>query len=192
MLNFVELPNGLVIANVTPHTITFWREDWSEPVEVAPSGKVVNAKPVEKFVAEVCDGACGMNHGTGQIHTSNECGLAGVAKLVSTEFVAQDDAEEILAYCEKMNVLPVGSIIAAQAYPGRVVAMAPAKGYERVAVPLAKNVQEAINALIFGLDSALSNIDNRYTDSELSAIATLKEAMNAPSKRMSPDKFTVF
>lgn len=190
MLNIGQLPNGLRIANVTPHAITFWTPEWSEPVEVPPSGKVVNAKPNEVKVGEVCDGSCGMPRGKALEECG--CGQPGAAALVNTEFVPQADAEEILAYCESIGALPVGSIIAAQAYPGRVVAMTPAPGYERVAVPLPKPVQDAINTLIAGVTSALDHSALEMSEQEAAAIRVLQGAMTATTKRMSPSKFTVF
>jgi hypothetical protein len=189
MLNTVTLPNGLKIANVTPHAITFWTPEWSEPIEVPPSGKVVNAKPNEVQVGEVCDGSCGMPRGKALEECG--CGQPGAAALVNTEFVPQADAEEILAHCESIGALPVGSIIAAQAYPGRVVAMTPAPGYERVAVPLPKPVQAALARLIDGyLDTRLNEGVN---DSPLEeTIEVLRVAMHTPTKRMNPNKFTIF
>ena len=45
--------------------------------------------------------------------------------------IIQEIKDSIL---EKKNILIIGSIVAAQAYPGQVVAMTPAPGYERVPV----------------------------------------------------------
>lgn len=191
MLNTVTLPNGLKIANVTPHAISFWTPGWSEPIEVPPSGKVVNAKPNEIQVGEVCDGSCGMPRGKA-LETCG-CGQPGAAALVNTEFVPQSDAEEILAHCESIGAVPVGSIIAAQAYPGRVVAMTPAKGYERAIAPLPQTVQNDIKFLIKSLlDFADNYIGSPLTGAEADAVSRLESAMNAPTKRMNPNKFTVF
>lgn len=190
MLNTVTLPNGLKIANVTPHAISLWTPGWSEPIEVPPSGKVINAKANEVQVGEVCDGSCGMPRGKA-LETCG-CGQPGAAALVNTEFVPQSDAEEILAHCESIGAVPVGSIIAAQAYPGRVAAMTPAPGYERVAVPLPKPVQDAINSLISGLQSALDHSSLAISEQEAAAIRVLQGAMTAPTKRMNPNKFTIF
>lgn len=190
MLSVVVLPNGLRIANVTPHAITFWTPEWDEPVEVAPSGKVVNAKAKEARVGGVCDGSCGMPRG--KVLEECGCGQPEAAALVETTFVTEPEAEEILAWCEQKQAVPVGSIIAAQAYPGRVVAMTPAPGYERVAAPLPKPVQDAINTLIDSVWGASAYTGYPASDKEKAAMQTLQDAMTAPTKRMNPNKFTVF
>ncbi len=190
MLNTVTLPNGLKVANVTPHAITFWTPEWSEPVEVTPSGKIINAKPNEVRVGGICDGSCGMPRGKALEECG--CGQPESATLVETTFTTSPDAEEILGWCESHQAVPVGSIIAAQAYPGRVVAMTPAKGYERVAVPLPTPVQDAINVVLAGFDSALSLTNSWYSDEEVAATNTLRNVMAAPTKRMNPSKFTIF
>lgn len=102
------LPNGITVFNATPHSIRFWREDWSEPVEVETDA-AINAKPVETLVK-----------------TENN------VQFVKTDFVGDDTGKSIINEVTQ-GVLIVGSIIAAQAYPGKVVAMTPAQGYERVA-----------------------------------------------------------
>lgn len=102
------LPNGLKIFNATPHPITFWSEDWPDIVEV-PCDTVVNAEPQEN-VAKSDNGVT----------------------FVRTLFVGTDEGREIVAQAMAQGAVVVGSIIAAQAYPGFVVAMVPCKGYERV------------------------------------------------------------
>ena len=103
------LPNGVKIFNSTPHPIRFWDESWSEPVEV-PSHVVLNAEPAE------------VDAGTGP----------GGVQLVRTQF-NQTNRGRITLSVIPDNVVVIGSFIAAQAYPGRVVAMTPCAGYERVA-----------------------------------------------------------
>jgi hypothetical protein len=58
----------------------------------------------------------------------------GGVELVKTRFVADPASEQDLAALEAKNPgsIIVGSIIAAQAFPGRVLAMVPAPGFERV------------------------------------------------------------
>lgn len=58
---------------------------------------------------------------------------ASGAKLVRTCFVASAESLETLDRLERENpnAVIVGSMIAAQAFPGRVVAMIAAPGYER-------------------------------------------------------------
>lgn len=103
------LPNGLTIFNATPHVIRFWREDWDEPVEVE-SDAVLSAKIVET------------------IHEETER-----YTLVKTQFVPDDPAENLIGDAYEMGAdIIIGSIIAAQAYPGAVFAMVPVPGYGRV------------------------------------------------------------
>ena len=109
------LPNGLVVFNSTPHPITFWREDWKEPVSVEPD-ELINAKAVEVPV-----NSGGTRHGEDTIW------------FVRTSFEGTDEGRAIISRVKNQVDVIVGSIIAAQAYPGDVVAMCPAPGYERVA-----------------------------------------------------------
>ena len=99
---------GTRIVNTTPHEITFRQEDQDVTV---PSGDViVNAKPVETVVREV-DGI----------------------QFVRTEFQADPETEEIVReIAEKTGAVIIGSIIAAQTFPGLVFGMTPAPGFERV------------------------------------------------------------
>lgn len=102
------LPNGITVFNATPHAIRFWRDDWSESLEIE-TDVLINAKPVETLVK-----------------TENN------VQFVKTDFVGDDTGKAVIEAVPQ-GVLIVGSIIAAQAYPGKVVAMTPAPGYERVA-----------------------------------------------------------
>lgn len=55
-------------------------------------------------------------------------------KFVRTEFVGTEEGKETIERIKSVyNIVIVGSIIAAQAYPGEVAAMTPVEGYERVA-----------------------------------------------------------
>ena len=99
------------IINVTPHPITM--QDWEGNVyTVEPCGVLINACPVEEAAGTHLSGA----------------------KLVRTRFEADPTSEEALARLERENpgAVIVGSIIAAQAFPGRVFAMVPVPGFERV------------------------------------------------------------
>ena len=104
----VKFKNGVRVLNVTPHPIRF--QDGDELVEVEPSGVVINARIEEEVVKE------------------------GVPMLVTSTFKPDKDSEEALSKIEKEfpGVLVVGSVIAAQAFPGRVVGMVPVEGFERV------------------------------------------------------------
>lgn len=109
----MELPNGLRIFNATPHVVRFWREEWDEPVEVA-SDEIISAKVEERFIRYFL-------------------GSHDAVSLVCPVFVGTDAGREIArkALADGAHIV-VGSIIAAQAYPGLVVGMTPAPGYERV------------------------------------------------------------
>lgn len=102
--------NGVRYINVTPHPINFGYED--KVIELPCSGHIINAQPQEVTV-KVTNGV--------------EC--------VNTQFLKNEEGESILhkIKCVYPNALIVGSIIAAQAYPGEVVALTPCPGYERVA-----------------------------------------------------------
>lgn len=104
--------NGVAVVNTTPHPISFLD---GEQVITVPSSSdlIINASPCEKQVDEI---------------------------LVKTAFIPTSEGSDII---EKIGEAPmpegatrrviIGSIIAAQAYPGAVVGMTPAPGYERVA-----------------------------------------------------------
>lgn len=103
---------GTQIVNCTPHPIRFQAHDGSV-VTVPCSGFTLRATPEEVVV------------GT----THND------VILVSTSFVGNDATENELESLEAMfpKAMIVGSIISAQAYPGRVVSLVPVPGFERVA-----------------------------------------------------------
>lgn len=100
--------DGVEIINVTPHTITFGVGEGT--VEV-PSHVIINAAAVEQ-------------------HVKKEGGV----EFVNTTFLANDKNRDIVIGLTKQfpNAVIVGSIIAAQAFPGKVVAMTPCPGFERV------------------------------------------------------------
>lgn len=105
------LPNGLTVFNATPHTITFWHEDWPEPVEIE-TDEVISATIAEKVVDRLQTGSSTID-------------------LVTVEFASDESAFHLIEEAYEMGAdLVVGSIIAAQACRG-VVAMTPAPGYER-------------------------------------------------------------
>jgi len=120
------------IINVTPHVIRF-QNAGNVVYEVEPCGVLVNARPIE-------EGAglrlfCGYQPSECQTEHYGHCENCGYAvELVRTRFVATPEEEEKLAVLEAENsgAIIVGSIIAAQAFPGRVLAMVPAPGFERV------------------------------------------------------------
>jgi len=103
---------GVTYINVTPHPVVFRREN-GEEFTVPPSGVVINARPVEEPAGE----------------------RSGV-RLVRTRFVADPSSATKLDELESRypGAVIFGSIIAAEAFPGRVLALIAAPGYERVPV----------------------------------------------------------
>ena len=97
--------------NVTNHPIRF-QSATGEVYEVAPSGIVIDARFQEEMVG---------SHSSG-------------VQLVRARIVPTSVAEEQLKKLEAAHPgeLIVGSLIAAQAFPGRVVAIVAAEGFERV------------------------------------------------------------
>ena len=107
-----ELPNGVKVVITTPHPVNFYWEEAPDKCFVVPGSNIlINAKPVEAEVGQI-----------------------GVAKLITTKFVGDKETKEALKEFKARHpeVLVVGSIIAAQAYPGLVVGLVPAPGFERV------------------------------------------------------------
>ena len=104
--------NGVAVVNTTPHPITF--QDGAGTVTVPASQELLlNAVPAEQAVDDL---------------------------LVRTTFSGSSEGMKIIDDIQGTPMpegarrrLIIGSIIAAQAYPGLVVAMTPAPGYERVA-----------------------------------------------------------
>ena len=108
-----KLPSGISVVNTTPHEITFFEEGNEDNKEVVPPcGVSVSAQISETVVAEV-----------------------GKVTFVTTRFKADAEMREILQKVKNLypDVVVIGSIIAAQAFPGLVVAMVAAPGFERVA-----------------------------------------------------------
>ena len=104
--------NGVCVINTTPHPISM--QDMEGNVVTVPTTVLINAQAQEKVVDELC---------------------------VTTEFVGTLEGRGIindikgtyLGTGRTERLVIVGSIIAAQAYKGDVVAMTPVPGYERVA-----------------------------------------------------------
>ncbi len=100
------------IINVTAHLVRFQSAMTGELYEVKPHGVVINAK-----VEEVPTG----NHPSG-------------TEIVSVKFSADEKSTQSLTEIERHNPnsIIVGSVIAAQAFPGRILSMVPVAGFERV------------------------------------------------------------
>jgi hypothetical protein len=93
--------------NCTPHPIRFLDND-DNTVTVQPSGYTLKALPKETLV-KVEDGV----------------------EFVRTIFEPSMEGSNDVASMESRGLLPVGSIISAQAWPGRVVSLVPVEGFER-------------------------------------------------------------
>lgn len=100
---------NIEIFNATPHAITFLHD--GEVVEVA-SDFVISAEVSETSVRTTHDGI----------------------EYVTPTFTGNEDGHAIIeaTYEEHPQAVIIGSIIAAQAYPGMVMGMIPAPGFERV------------------------------------------------------------
>jgi len=108
MENFVvTFSNGIRVINTTPHPLNFL--DGDVVVEIPCSGVLINAKALNDETPE------------------------GVVTFCEPTFVGEPESELRLQELERdlPGVLIIGSVIAAQAYPGRVCAMIAAPGFER-------------------------------------------------------------
>lgn len=108
----VSFSNGVCVLNTTPHPITM--QDMEGELVTVPTSVLINAKAEEQQVSDL---------------------------FVKTVFVGTPEGHETIrdirgtfvgSGCTDTLVI-VGSIIAAQAYPGDVVGITPVPGYERVA-----------------------------------------------------------
>jgi len=119
-MNFIShtFTNSVQIVNTTPHEITF--QDGEQIVQVPNCGTIINAKVIETIITP------------------------GIPTFVKTEFVGDISGESAITEIKNHfpNCIIVGSIIAAQAYPGKVVTMTPMPGFERVA-PAEKRMNPA-------------------------------------------------
>lgn len=96
--------------NTTPHSITLAGENGENPFSVEPSGWLVNACPTETEVESDIDGIT----------------------LVKTTFAGDPETRRKIVHLCLDGKIILGSIIAAQAYPGLVFGLVPCKGFERV------------------------------------------------------------
>ena len=108
----VVFGNGVCVLNTTPHPITM--QDMDGKLVVVPTTVLINAKAEEKQVDDLF------------VETVFTGTVEGAAIIREIEEAYQE------AKCAARLVI-VGSIIAAQAYPGKVVGLCPVPGYERVA-----------------------------------------------------------
>jgi hypothetical protein len=107
--------DGLHLINCTPHEIRFQNAN-GDVVTVEPSGYTLKATPQEVDV------------------TNEEARNAGIT-FVSTQFTGSEQGYSEIAGIRELfgNVLIIGSIISAQAFPSEVVSLVPVKGFERSA-----------------------------------------------------------
>jgi hypothetical protein len=138
------LPNGITIFNATPHVVRFWSEGWEKPVEVE-TDEIVSAS-VEEEVVKVMDFPPAIDN---MNQRDLEQGTERITYVRTVFGPTAEGAEIISRAAEGADLIIVGSIIAAQAYPGRVVAMTPAPGYERV--PPAEKRMNPHKFTVFGV-----------------------------------------
>ena len=114
--NFYIFKNGVCVVNTTPHPVTM--QDIDENLVVIPVDTkwLVNAKAIEKSVGE--NGLYVRTEFVGTPEGANLC-----------DSIIQWHKEKF----PNTELVIVGSIIAAQAYPGVVSGLVPVPGYERVA-----------------------------------------------------------
>lgn len=94
---------GVKVVNTTPHAIRLTDDDLALDISVQPSGALINAKADTAEVHSSIDGVC----------------------YQMTKFIADKDTVKVLKEfkLQHPDVVIIGSLIAAQAYPGLVVAM---------------------------------------------------------------------
>ena len=103
----------VLLVNTTPHPIRFRDHDGNIVIVPNNPDYLLNAKAVEEQVGD---------------------------DLVTTRFVGTDNGDAIIESIQKIakeisyaDLRIIGSMIAAQAYPRKVVALTPCPGFERVA-----------------------------------------------------------
>ena len=103
----------VLLVNTTPHPIRFRDHDGNIVIVPNNPDYLLNAKAVEEQVGD---------------------------DLVTTKFVGTDNGDAIIESIQKISkeisyadLRIIGSMIAAQAYPRKVVALTPCPGFERVA-----------------------------------------------------------
>lgn len=117
-LTTFKLTNGVEVINTTPHPITFLNPVTGVVTEVPTSGYILNAS-IESVEAE---------------------GPVPGIEYVKTQFVGNEEGYRFLNSIPE-GIVVIGSLIAAQAYPGKVVAMVACDGFERVP-PADKRMRE--------------------------------------------------
>lgn len=114
MNNFYKFKNDVTVVNCTPHQIRF--QDLTGEIVTIDSNLeyLINAEVQEEVTVD------------------EDLGI----EFVQPRFIANENGWGIVSRIRKehgMDVVIIGSIIAAQAYGGAVCGMVPVPGYERVA-----------------------------------------------------------
>lgn len=112
-----RISNGVIIVNTTPHSIRFQDDDDFLIDLPSTEGYIINASVEEEPVSPLL---------VRTTYKGNEEGL-DIIKEIEAFF------EHHFGSDKGYTLAIVGSVIAAQAYPGKVVSMCPVPGYERVA-----------------------------------------------------------
>ena len=105
-----QLPNDITIFNATPHPLNFW-DPITKEVTVAKPDIIINTRPVETVVKKWQK-----------------------AEFVTVAYQPEDSGRDLIRFIkeEHPETLIVGSVLAAMAYPGEVVASIPLKGGDRL------------------------------------------------------------
>lgn len=112
---FKKFKNNVVVINTTPHAITM-QDVKGELVSVeSDSSLLINAQAKEEKVSDLF---------VKTVFEGTEYGWNKIKEIKQAFSELYHDGETLVI---------IGSIIAAQAYPGEVVAMVPVPGFERVA-----------------------------------------------------------
>lgn len=105
-IKVVTFSNGRTIMNTTPYTISF--DDNGKVVKVPSCGFLLNSTVSEEKVSDI---------------------------FTTTKYIGNQEGFRFLDSVKELdeNIVIVGSIVSAQAYPRKVVAMCAMKGYEKAA-----------------------------------------------------------
>lgn len=119
MTKFMEFKNGIVIANTTPHNIVMQDTDGKLVTVENNPDKLINASTTQVYWGGI------YTEPSFDPTTEGLCIIAEIKKDFAEQYGTTGATSKTLVI--------IGSIIAAQAYPGKVAAMLPVPGYERVA-----------------------------------------------------------
>ena len=105
-IKVVTFSNGKTIINTTPYTISF--DDNGKGVKVPSCGFLLNSTVSQEKVSDI---------------------------FTTTKYIGNQEGFKFLDLVKEIdeNIIIIGSIVSAQAYPRKVVAMNAMKGYEKAA-----------------------------------------------------------